>query len=362
MLRWTLLESSRVWQEAGEGYKLKNGRTFADYAHATNCNRWHGWSRSCQGHDCTGRVMSSFDLDELIDIVKGLQVPGVIGSQRPLVKLDCSAVLDVKEEEGNMPGDPFPTAVSYIDENAEADVVLALRDAPPLTCLVNAVSPQLADEGLPVERATELAHEGNSLLEGHGATLKTDSSEVAQSEASFVSAAGDQLCFLEGTMLSDADGRLVRVEDLQLHHGIRAADGQVIHVAGVKRHAGPHHIVTLQCDDHVLRMTASHRVMVQRGKQQEPAPAKDLRAGEDVVRRFGTFSLPTMPVVTEEDIPAIELIFKPNLLVETFPAPSENAVLTMGNRPPKRRRGRHVAGDIDMLSIPATDDGFQDHV
>merc|ERR1712194_418325 len=180
---------------------------------------------------------------------------------------------------------------------------------------------------------TKLLCEGDSLPQGLSATLNTDSSEVAQSEASFVSAPGDQLCFLEGTMLSDADGRLVRVEDLQLHHIIRAADGQAVRVGGVKR-----------------------------GSQQEPAPAKDLRAGEDVVRRFGIFRLPTAPVVTEEDTHVIEIIFKPNLPVETFPATCENAVLTMGSRPPKRRRGCHGAGDIDMLSIPPTDDGFEDHV
>jgi len=296
--------------------------------------------------------------------VIGLQVPGFTDTQRRSVKPDCcSAVFDVKEEEGNIPGDPFPTAVSYIDENAEADVVMALRDAPPFNCPDSAVAPQLADDGgIAVENATNVLCEGDSLPQGLGATLNTDSSEVAQSEASFVSAMGDQLCFLEGTMLSDADGRLVRVEDLQLHHSIRAADGQALRVGSVKRHAGPHQIVTLQCGDHALRMTASHRVMIQRGSQQEPAPAKDLRAGEDVVRRFGIFRLPTAPVVTEEDTHAIEIIFKPNLPVETFPAICENAVLTMGSRPPKRRRGCHAAGDIDMLSIPPTDDGFEDHI
>ena len=253
-----------------------------------------------------------------------------------------------------MPDAPFPITVSYIDENAEVDVVLALRDA--LLCYGNAVSLHLADE------ATKLVLEGHSLSQRLGAALNTESSEVAQSEASFVSAAGDQLCFLEGTLLSNAAGRLVRVESLQLHQSIQAADGQVVRVERVKHRAGSHQIVTLQCDDHVLRMTASHRVRVLRGGLQEPAPAKDLRTGEDVVRRLGVFSLPAMPVVTDDDIRAFELIFKPDLPIESFPALSNKAVLTMGNRPPKRHRGRHAASDVDMLSIPATDDGFQDHV
>merc|ERR1712157_495066 len=110
-----------------------------------------------------------------------------------------------------------------------------------------------------------------------------------------------------------------------------------------------------------LRMTATHRVVVQRGGRQEPAPAKDLREGEDIVCRLGVMRLSAKPTVMGEDVMAFELGFEPNLAVETFPGVPTNAVLTMGSRAPKRRRGQNAASSCDTASIPATDDGFDDH-
>ena len=66
-------------------------------------------------------------------------------------------------------------------------------------------------------------------------------------------------------------------------------------------------------------------------------------------------------MLTEEDVQAFELVFKPNLAVETFPGVPENAILTMGNRPPKSRRRRYAMNELDSVSIPPTDDGFDDH-
>jgi len=127
------------------------------------------------------------------------------------------------------------------------------------------------------------------------------------------------------------------------------------------RHPGPHQVVTLQHGDVYLRVTASHRVLVQRGKKHEPAPAKDLRAGEDIVCRLGVRRLVAEPVVTQEDVEAFELTFKPNLAVDTFPGVPGNAILTMGSRPTRCRRRRSAMPDPDTLSIPPTDDGFDDH-
>ena len=185
---------------------------------------------------------------------------------------------------------------------------------------------------------------------------------VARSEMSVVSAADHERCFLPGTMLPDVDGKLVRVEQLKQHDHVRAADGQTaVRIARVQHHTGLHQIVTLQSAETFLRMTASHRVMVQRGGRNQAAPAKTLRAGEHVVCRFGVLSLAAKPVLTEEDIPAIELVFDPNVAIETFAGVPENAVLTMGSRPKKRRRAHTETNDTDMASMPATDDGFEDH-
>ena len=91
-----------------------------------------------------------------------------------------------------------------------------------------------------------------------------------------------------------------------------------------------------------------------------PSPAaKHLLAGDDIVCRLGVMRLAGRPELTEEDVHAFELGFKPNLAIETFPANPENPVLTMGNRPPKRHRGHNVS---DTVCIPPTEDGSDDKV
>jgi len=188
------------------------------------------------------------------------------------------------------------------------------------------------------------------------------SSGDVHSEASFLSApTDDERCFLKGTMLLGADGRPVLVQELRQHDLVLASNGEMVQILRVMCHPGPHKVVTLQDGDVYLRMTASHRVVVQRGNKHEPAPAKNLRAGEDIVCRLGVRRLVAEPVVTEEDVEAFELIFKPNLAVETFPGVPGNAVLTMGSRPTKCRSRRSAMPELDTLSIPPTDDGFDDH-
>jgi len=163
-------------------------------------------------------------------------------------------------------------------------------------------------------------------------------------------------------MLPGADGRLECVERLRQHDLIRSSTGQVIRLVRSKCHPGPHSVVTLQMGDSCLRMTASHRVVVQRGGQHEPAPAKDLRAGEDIVCSLGVSRLSTKPEVSEENVNAFELVFEPNLPIETFPGIPQNCVLTMGSRRKKQRRGRSLTSDLNsVLDIPPTDDGFEDH-
>ena len=62
----------------------------------------------------------------------------------------------------------------------------------------------------------------------------SDPSSIARSDVSFQSVpGGDRKCFLLGTMLLDAEGRLVRVENSQQHDQIRAATGEILVVTRV---------------------------------------------------------------------------------------------------------------------------------
>lgn len=184
------------------------------------------------------------------------------------------------------------------------------------------------------------------------------SQAVALPATSCRSAASSETCFLPGTLFLDAELRPICVEDLSVGDTLRAATGEITRVAKVIAHEGPHDVVTLQVGDVFLRMTASHRVVVQRGGQHVPAPARSLRAGDDIVSRFGIRQLGTPPALTREDAVAFEIFFNPNLPIETFGV--SNAILTMGSRPRRPRRGRRARLDNDRNSIPPTDDGFED--
>lgn len=196
----------------------------------------------------------------------------------------------------------------------------------------------------------------------HGITPSeavSDPSSIARSDLSFRSApGGGRRCFLLGTMLLDAAGRLVRVENLRQHDQIRAATGEILVVTRVACHPGPHQVVGLQVGDASLRMTESHRVMVQRRGRCEPAPANSLRMGEHVVCRLGVLQLAAWPESTTENVAAFEIAFRPNnLAVETFPSVPGNVILTMGSRPRNHHRQRRASRDSE--SVPPTDDGFE---
>ena len=144
-------------------------------------------------------------------------------------------------------------------------------------------------------------------------------------------------CFLQGTMIPSLDHGPVCVEHLKQHDLVRAADGQSMRIVDVFKHEGPHQIITLQQEDVFLRMTASHRVVVSREGRHEPAAARDLRAGDDIVTASRTneylVHLTTKPKETTEHLMAVELIFYPNLAIKTFPGIPSRALLTLGGCP-----------------------------
>ena len=131
------------------------------------------------------------------------------------------------------------------------------------------------------------------------------------------------------------------VDNLRQGHRVRSAEGQLMRITKAQMHEGPHQVVTLQQDDIYLKMTATHRVVIQIGPNFEPAAAKNLRAGEDVVCQHGSnkqlVHLRSKPATTKEDINAYELTFLPNLPIQTYAGLPNKSWLTMGSRPSKRQ-------------------------
>ena len=54
-------------------------------------------------------------------------------------------------------------------------------------------------------------------------------------------------------------------------------------------------------------------------------------------------------------------VFDPNLAIEAFPSVPQNTILTMGSRPSKRPRTHTETNDVDIASMLAREDGFEDH-
>lgn len=131
-------------------------------------------------------------------------------------------------------------------------------------------------------------------------------------------------------------GWLVRVEYLRQGDCVRAADGTTVRVDRVDRHAGPHErCVALQAGDASLCVTEGHRVMVRRGQGHVPAPARSLHAADDVLCGRGVRRLSHPPVPATQDVPAFEIVFRPDRPIETFPRVPGDGILTMGH-PPKK--------------------------
>jgi len=185
-----------------------------------------------------------------------------------------------------------------------------------------------------------------------GSQVSASASVTSQATGSvFSGSTTEQRCFIKGSLLADLHERLVRVEELRQFDHVRAANGQPLRIMRVIEHEGPHAVVTLQVGDARLCVTSSHRIVVLRGGEQVSAPASSLRAGDDVVCGCGVQRLIEAPTSSIVHLPAFQLLFDPDMAVETFCGVPTHAVLTMGHRPPRgRRQGRHT----DLVSIPDT--------
>ena len=170
-------------------------------------------------------------------------------------------------------------------------------------------------------------------------------------------AVGD--CYLmQGTFLKDLNMRWVPVGQLERFSMVSSASGRSLKVMihQVIRNK-LQHLVSLQVGDALLHVTASHRIVVRRGGQHVPAPARSLRLGDDIVCSLGVRRLDAEPehhrIVTD----VVQIRFDPDDAVEAAYLPMD-IPLTLGERPSKRRHRWQQSGTSDGLSIPNTVDDF----
>lgn len=179
--------------------------------------------------------------------------------------------------------------------------------------------------------------------------------------ASFTSAANvGGKCYLKGTLFKDMSERFVEVEHLKQFDFISDCNKQPARIRSIVERTGPHEVVTLTAGSTSLSVTSSHRIVVIRGGLQEPAPARALRMGDEVVVGHVNQTITQQPQLSMTDAPAFDIIFEPDTPVEAWNALPPYGILSRGSRQPRPRRNRGVAssGHFDADSMPCTDDPF----
>jgi hypothetical protein len=131
--------------------------------------------------------------------------------------------------------------------------------------------------------------------------------------------------------------QLVPAQNVQLHSLICSSDGKALRVRGIQVHrAEEREIVELHAGEASLRITDSHRVMVQRNGQQETANAEVLQEGDEVLCLGGAHKLDVVRKY-RRCIRVVEIIFDPDDPVEAFLLPP-TTILTKGQLAAENRR------------------------
>merc|ERR1740123_2162694 len=153
------------------------------------------------------------------------------------------------------------------------------------------------------------------------------------------SVASEPRCFLPSALFHMISGSYLPVEWLQAGSMVQAADGSAVRVTNIEQLPGDERqVVSLSTSNATLLVTASHRVMVQRGKYPQPVPAASLGLGQHVLCRRGLQQLIGVEVFTSR-VCAYKITFSPDKPVESINLPSD-AILTRGHAGPRKRRGR----------------------
>lgn len=185
-------------------------------------------------------------------------------------------------------------------------------------------------------------------------------------------------CFLPGTRLIDASGRLVAAEDVMRGSQIRCANGDLIRVMKSHTHeVDLRELVELVAGRICLTVTASHRVMVSLNGRRQEAQAAQLNCDYMVCLNTSDYVKLSDVRRFEERTGAVELLFDPDEAVEAYP-PWPAAILSKGqahhprgsaSAKPRTRRGGQGLRDlnararthaIEEYSMPDTQTSYMD--
>jgi len=188
-----------------------------------------------------------------------------------------------------------------------------------------------------------------------------EEARMVRSAASLISAPGDDesRCFLAGALLETPAGQFVRASTLEAGMEVRASHGEALRVKSARVHEETEHtLVSLLTETAGLTVTASHRVMVRKGREAQTLAAGALRVGDHVLVADGRAEQLLQTKVSSESTSVVEVAFQPDLPVAAYHPPS-HAILSKGHGWPKTRRGRqHREDRRDDISVADTDESW----
>ena len=137
--------------------------------------------------------------------------------------------------------------------------------------------------------------------------------------------------FCAGTLFRCPNGDLTRVEEIQTHETLMGHNGVFVDVSEYIPYAAceEQDLVSLHTNQGSVVVTAEHRVVVMRGVQRQTIPAGHLYIGMTVCCTDGEETLIDIRR-WRDTIPLFKITFSPDVAIETFNEPRENAILTKG--------------------------------
>jgi len=172
-------------------------------------------------------------------------------------------------------------------------------------------------------------------------------SSVAQSDesgSSLLSASELVRCFLACSRFYGKNGELIEAASLRKGSKIRSAKGSALTVKDIKFYpeaengTQEHQFVELCTEAEKLVVTSDHRVMVQRGAQQQSIRADILCRGDSVIVSGGVSAKLQKVESFTADARVAQITFDPDEPVEAFHSP-KTAILSKAHGFSKSRRG-----------------------
>lgn len=197
--------------------------------------------------------------------------------------------------------------------------------------------------------------------------LELSNSSAASGLSSIMSCSrnGKGHCFLAESRFRLCNSQLVEARALQVGDSVFSSRNQPLIVTAVKLHPAQQQPVVemraglTSANASLLTVTASHRIMVQRGSTPQTMPACHLSEGDHVYCSGEKLQQLIEVKTYSHDLEVVEITFKPDEPVEAL-CP---AILSKGHgwaKTTRRSSGRkrQDAMEDDIYSVPATDDSY----